>query len=389
MPKNADVVVIGGGAIGTAVTYALSKTGAKVILVEAGDIAEGTSSKCDGNILISDKMPGFDAIIAKRSQELFPSLSNEIGYDLEWTQKGSLNLIENEVEMAQAVEFCEGLKACGTPARMMDQQEVRADEPFVSPHVIGGLEVACDGSLCPMALCYGLALAAQRLGAKILLHTRVIAIERDDKNRVSKVVTTAGDILTENVVNCAGIWAKEIGQMVGLDIPVEARQGQILVAEQTFQVARRKVVEFGYLMAKFGGDYKRQVPPDVEKYGVAFVFEPTHANNFLIGSSRRFVGRDTRCHIGVMRALASRATRFFPIMKDIKIIRAYVGLRPYTPDHMPIVSDTDIPGFYIAAGHEGDGISLALVTADIISGMINGKAYDMDLGPVSFRWYAG
>jgi len=389
MPKNADVVVIGGGAIGTAVTYALSKTGAKVILVEAGDIAEGTSSKCDGNILISDKMPGFDAIIAKRSQELFPSLSNEIGYDLEWTQKGSLNLIENEVEMAQAVEFCEGLKACGTPARMMDQQEVRADEPFVSPHVIGGLGVACDGSLCPVALCYGLALAAQRLGAKILLHTRVIAIERDDKNRVSKVVTTAGDILTENVVNCAGIWAKEIGQMVGLDIPVEARQGQILVAEQTFQVARRKVVEFGYLMAKFGGDYKRQVPPDVEKYGVAFVFEPTHANNFLIGSSRRFVGRDTRCHIGVMRALASRATRFFPIMKDIKIIRAYVGLRPYTPDHMPIVSDTDIPGFYIAAGHEGDGISLALVTADIISGMINGKAYDMDLGPVSFRWYAG
>jgi sarcosine oxidase subunit beta len=389
MRKNADVVVIGGGAIGTAVTYALAKTGAKVILVESGDIAEGTSSKCDGNVLISDKMPGYDARLAKRSQDMFPALSDEIGYDIEWTQKGSLNLIENETEMVQAMEYCDGLKACGIPARMLSQQEVRADEPLVSPHVIGGLEVECDGSLYPMALCYGLALAAQRLGAEVMPYTGVTAIERDQAGRVSKVVTAAGSILTENVVNCAGVWAKDIGRMVGLDIPVEARQGQILVAEQTFRVARRKVVEFGYLMAKFQGTaYKRDVPPDVEEFAVAFVFEPTHADNFLIGSSRRFVGRDTRCHIGVMRALASRAMHFFPVMKDVKIIRAYAGIRPFTPDHMPIVSDTAVPGFYIAAGHEGDGIGLSLVTAEIVSGLISGKAFDLDLAPLAYSRYA-
>lgn len=388
MIKNADIVVIGGGAIGTAVMYALAKTGAKVILVESGDIAEGTSSKCDGNVLISDKMPGYDAMLAKRSQDMFLSLSDEIGYDIEWTRRGSMNMIENETELEKAREYCQGLVDSGIPARMMSQQEVREDEPLISPHVIGGLEVACDGSLYPMALCYGLALASQRLGAEIMPYTSVTSIERDDSGRVSRVNTTAGGVACENVVNCAGIWAKEIGRMVGLDIPVEARQGQILVSEQTFRVARRKVVEFGYLMAKFqGGDYKRDVPPDVEEYGVAFVFEPTHANNFLMGSSRRFVGRDTSCHIGVMKAIASRAVHFFPVMKDVKIIRAYAGLRPFTPDHMPIVSGTDIPGFYIATGHEGDGISLSLVTAEIISGLINNKPIDMDLRPLAYSRY--
>lgn len=389
MSKKADVVVIGGGAIGTAVMYWLAKTGAKVVLVETGDIADGTSSKCDGNVLISDKMPGYDAQLAKKSQDLFPTLSDEIGYDIEWTRRGSMNMIENETELEKAREYCQGLVDSGIPARMMSQQEVREDEPLISPHVIGGLEVQCDGSLYPMALCYGLTLASKRLGAEVMNHTYVTAIEKDETGRVCKVVTSQGDILCDNVVNCAGIWSKEIGQMLGLDIPVEARQGQILVSEQTFQVARRKVVEFGYLMAKFqGSDYKREVPPDVEKYGVAFVFEPTHANNFLMGSSRRFCGRDISCHLGVMKAIASRAVHFFPIMKDIKIVRAYAGLRPFTPDHMPIVSGTDIPGFYIATGHEGDGISLSLVTAEIISKLITKKPVDIDLAPLSFSRYA-
>lgn len=389
MSKNADIVVIGGGAIGTAVMYWLAKTGAKVILVESGDIAEGTSSKCDGNVLISDKMPGYDAMLAKKSQDLFPGLSDKIGYDIEWTRRGSMLMIENETEMKQAEEYGIGLAASGIPIRMMDRKEVREDEPFISPHVIGGLEVQCDGSLYPMALCYGLTLAAKRLGAEVINYTSVTAIERNSTGRVCKVITSQCDILCDNVINCAGIWSGEIGRMVGLDIPVDARQGQILVSEQTFKVARRKVVEFGYLMAKFqNSGYKRDVPPEVEEFGVAFVFEPTHANNFLIGSSRRFCGRDTSCHLGVMKAIASRAVHFFPIVKDIKIIRAYAGLRPFTPDHMPIVSGTDVPGFYVATGHEGDGISLSLVTAEIMSKLVTNKSADIDIAPLSLGRFA-
>jgi sarcosine oxidase subunit beta len=83
---------------------------------------------------------------------------------------------------------------------------------------------------------------------------------------------------------------------------------------------------------------------------------------------------DTSCHIDVLRALAQRAIRFFPVIKDIKIIRSYAGLRPFTPDHLPIISETEVPGFYVAAGHEGDGIGLSLITGKLISQMICDEA---------------
>jgi sarcosine oxidase subunit beta len=140
------------------------------------------------------------------------------------------------------------------------------------------------------------------------------------------------------------------------------------------------------MLTKFGsGDYKRKVSERVERNGVAFVFEPTASNNFLIGSSRSFVGEDISCDIEVMQALAERAIRFFPVIRDIKVIRGYSGLRPFTPDHLPIISDTPVPGFYIAAGHEGDGIGLSPITGRCIADMISGKKPFMDLSPVSYQ----
>jgi sarcosine oxidase subunit beta len=194
------------------------------------------------------------------------------------------------------------------------------------------------------------------------------------------VVTKGGEILAKRVVNAAGVWAAEIGKLAGLNIPIKPRHGQLLVAERTFPVARRKVMEFGYMMAKFDSqDYVRQVTPEMKKYGVALVFEPTEAQNFLIGSSRRFVGMDTACHIDVLRAMAQRAIRFFPVIKDINVIRSYAGLRPFTPDHLPIISETEVPGFYVAAGHEGDGIGLSLITGKLIAQMICDEAPEIPI----------
>lgn len=384
MLKSADVVVIGSGVIGASVAYFNAKAGARVILIDKGDMAEGTSSKSDGNILVCDKKPGFDAQFAKASQDMFPALSNELDYPIEWTQKGSLFLVENEEEYAIAHKFCEDMKACGLPMRMMDKYEIHQDESYLAKDLYGGLETACDGSVYPMGLCYGLALGAQRLGAELWLHTPVTGIDRQPGGFV--VHCAKGDVATQNIVDCAGVWSPAIGKMVGLDIPVQARQGQILVSEQTFQVARRKVHEFGYLITKFGATgYTRPVSERVERNGVAFVCEPTASHNFLIGSSRRFAGEDIRSDIEVMQAMAERAIRFFPVIRDIKVIRAYSGLRPFTPDHMPIVSGTPVPGFYVATGHEGDGIGLSPITGKCIADMIAGKEAFMDLSPVSFQ----
>ncbi len=177
--------------------------------------------------------------------------------------------------------------------------------------------------------------------------------------------------------------------MAGVDVPVKPRQGQILVGERSRPVARRKVMEFGYLMAKFGaGGYRRKVTAQMEAFGIAFVFEPTRSGNFLVGSSRRFVGRDTRCHPPLLAAMAARAMDFFPVLRGMRVIRTYAGLRPFTPDHFPIVSETPVPGFYVTAGHEGDGIGLSLITGRLISQIIGGDPTDIDVTPLRLDRFA-
>jgi len=388
--KSADVVVIGGGVVGTAIAYFLARKNMDVILVEKGAITAGTSGRGEGNVLVSDKMPGFDSRLTKLSQDLFPEIANELDYDISWTRKGSLLAIENEEEMEVAKTFCAHLAAEGLPVRILDQYEVHEDEPYLAPDIAGGMETDCDGSLNPMALAYGLVHGAKKMGARVLTHSAVTDIRLDANGCIERVVTEQEEIVTQRIVNAAGVWAPEIGKLVGLDIPIRPRQGQLLVAERTFTVARRKVMEFGYMMAKFESSrYTRDVNPEMEKYGIALVFEPTEAKNFLIGSSRRFVGMDTSCQIVVLQAMAQRAIRFFPVIKDIKIIRSYAGLRPYTPDHLPIISETEIPGFYVAAGHEGDGIGLSLITGKLISQMICGQQPEITIEPLRLSRFKG
>jgi len=381
--KTANVVVIGGGVAGAAITYFLTRKNVEVILVEKGAIASGTSGRCEGDVLICDKEPGFDSRLGKLSQDLFPQIAQELDYDIGWTQKGSLLAIENEEEMEVAKTFCARLAAEGLPVRILDRHEVREVEPHLAEDIVGGMETDGDGSLYPMGLVYGLISDAKKRGAQILTHNAVLDIKRDRNGSIARVITQQEEIITPQVVNAAGIWAPFIGKMVGLDIPIRPRQGQMLVSERTFPVGPRKVMEFGYMMAKFeGGSYTRKVTPEMEKFGVALVFEPTEAQNFLIGSSRRFVGENTSCDVEVLRAMAQRAIRFFPVIKDINIIRSYAGLRPYTPDHLPIVSETEVPGFYVAAGHEGDGIGLSLITGKLVTQMICGEPLEINVDPL-------
>ncbi len=377
-----DAVIVGGGVIGSCISYYLTEAGLKVALVEKGDIASGTTSSCDGNILISDKKPGFDTDLASVSQNLFKELDEELDYEFDYTKKGSLYLIESQEEWSVAEQFVKEQTANGYSMRMLDYDQVHKDEPLLADDIIGGVEIGTDAAVYPMAFAYSLIDKACKKGLKLYNYNSVEDIILDTKGQIESVLLSGGEkIRTTNLINAAGVWAPEIGRMVGIDIPIQPRQGQILVAERTRQIGRRKIVEFGYMMAKFGSkNYKRDIHPILEEYGIAFVFEPTAADNFLIGSSRQFVDFDTRVSIEVMKGLAARAIRFFPSMKNINVIRAYAGLRPYVADHFPIVSSVEqVPGFYIAAGHEGDGIGLAPVTGKLVEHLIIGDDINIPL----------
>ncbi|MDA1664642.1 FAD-dependent oxidoreductase [Bacillus cereus] len=378
--RHCDVLIIGGGIIGCSIAYYTSKYGRDVTIIEKGEFVSGTSSRCDGNILAIDKDPGFDSQMSLVSQKLVTDLSEELEHSFEYRAPGSILVCESDEEMEAAQQWVDRQKKAGLPFRMLDRQDIREESPFFADDLLGGLECATDSTVNPYLLAFSLLSEAQKFGAKAFKQTEVKSM-KIETNGSFVVETTNGTFTAKQVVNAAGVWAPKIGQMLDINIPIEPRKGHIIVASRQQHVGCRKVMEFGYLISKFGG--KRKVDVLTEKYGVALVFEPTESQNFLIGSSREFVGFHTRINNEVIKCIANRAIRFYPKMADMMVIRSYAGLRPWTEDHLPIISRVEhIPNYFIAAGHEGDGISLAAVTGKVIEELLNEKETIIPIEPL-------
>lgn len=378
--RHCDVLIIGGGIIGCSIAYYTSKYGRDVTIIEKGEFVSGTSSRCDGNILAIDKDPGFDSQMSLVSQKLVTDLSEELEHSFEYRAPGSILVCESDEEMEAAQQWVNRQKEAGLPFRMLDRQDIREESPFFADDLLGGLECATDSTVNPYLLAFSLVSEAQKFGAKAFKQTVVKSMEIETDGSFV-VETTNGTFTAQQVVNAAGVWAPKIGQMLNINIPIEPRKGHIIVASRQQHVGCRKVMEFGYLISKFGG--KRKVDALTEKYGVALVFEPTESQNFLIGSSREFVGFHTRINNEVIKCIANRAIRFYPKMADMMVIRSYAGLRPWTEDHLPIISRVEhIPNYFIAAGHEGDGISLAAVTGKVIEELLNEKETIIPIEPL-------
>lgn len=382
--KNYEVAIIGGGIVGCSVAYYLAESGLDCILIEKNDIASGTSSRCDGNVSIVDKDPGFDSHMSWVSQELIEDLAKKLDRPFEYRRSGSILVCDNDDEMQAAVDWVKTQTENGLKFNVLDQQDIRNESPFFAHDIPGGLECETDSLINPYMFCYALIDKAERdYGLAVKTQAEVKHISKDDADFT--IQTTNGNVRAKKVVNAAGVWAPFIGKMLDVDIPIIPRKGHILVGARQEPVMMRNVMEFGYLMNKFGRE--RVADERTAKHGVALVLEPTESQNFLLGSSRQFVGYDPTIDINVVETMARRALRFYPKMNDFKIIRAYTGFRPYTEDHLPIVSAVDeVPGFYIAAGHEGDGISLATGTGKLMEEIINEKSETiMPTEPLSFN----
>lgn len=381
--QHRDIVVIGGGIIGAAIAYYGSKAGLDITVLEKNELASGTSSRCDGNILAIDKDPGFDSQMSLKSQELVHKLSNDLEIPFEYRNPGSILVCENDAEMEAANQWVKRQQDAGLDFKMLDRQDLRNESKYFADDLYGGLECATDSTVNPYMLTFSMFHSAEKQGTKIHKNIEVKHIKKDSDGRFT-IETSNGIFSANKVVNACGVWAPKIGEMLDLHIPILPRKGQLIVASRQEPVGLRKVMEFGYLISKFGGE--RQVDKATEQYGVALVFEPTESQNFLIGSSRQFAGFDTRVDHEVTKYIAKRAVRFYPKMADMTVIRTYAGLRPWTEDHLPIISEVEhIPGFYIAAGHEGDGISLAAVTGKLIEEMLTEKATSVPIEPLRLQ----
>ncbi len=366
--RSADVVVIGGGVVGGSVAYYLAKSGAAVILIEKEDIASGSSGACDKAVLLQSKNPGIHLEMAMESVKLFPDLQNELDIDIEFKNDGGMIAIYTEEQWGVMKQFVERQKKIGLEVQLLRRDEARQRQPAFAQDIVGSTYSAMDGEVNPIYLALGFVKGAKKHGAKVLLHTKVKGIKLD-KGRVCSVETDKGDIVTHSVVNACGVYAPFIGAMVGLNIPIVPRRGQIIVTEPVAPLIRGDVNCARYITAKFRPELLGD--DETARLGVGLSLSQTENGNILIGGTREFVGYDKSTTHRALRAVLEHATRLVPALKNINFIRSFAGLRPYTPDGLPILGEVpQVPGFYMAAGHEGDGIALSAITGILLRDVI-------------------
>lgn len=378
LPLFSDVVVIGGGIIGASVAYHLTKKRVEVLLLEQADFAAGTSSACDGMVFLQSKKPGVHLALAMASRTRLETLAEELHSDIELRCNGGMMTIGSDLEFQAVERFVKEQRRAGLEVSMLDAHQATDLEPCLSPAIMGTTFCPLDAQVNPIHLTLAFLRAAKRRGARILAHMPVSAIRLKD-DRTLGVVTSEGVVECGTVVNAAGVYAPEIGKMVGLNVPITPRRGQLLVTEALPPFLSRCLISATYVAAKYD--------PSLAGAGhMGISIEQTENGNFVLGSTREFAGFDKRTTAEAMKRILAETTAIIPRLKDAHLIRSFAGFRPYTPDGLPILGRTEaVEGFVMAAGHEGDGIALSPITGQLISELIAEGEPSISLEPFALE----
>jgi D-hydroxyproline dehydrogenase subunit beta len=373
LPGSADVVVIGAGMVGAATAAALAATGRRVLVVDRSGPLGGTTAAGEGNILVSDKLPGPELILALRSVALWRELAAEPP-EFEFEGKGGVVVAHDEAQLAALLALSERQRAAGVEVTPLDPGGLREAEPRIAPGLAGGAFYPQDSQVQPMKAALALLARARRDGARVMGGADVLALERAPGGAAATLVTSRGRVAAPVVVNAAGPWSGAVAQRLGTPLPVRPRRGRILVTEPLpAAVIRHKVYE---------ADYVGAVVSDSAALQCSAVVEGTAGGTVLVGSSRDAAGFSAAPDPAALAEMARRAVRLFPFLARVRAIRSYTGFRPASPDHLPVIgADATVPGLFHATGHEGAGIGLAPATAELIAALVTGTAPPVDPAP--------
>jgi glycine/D-amino acid oxidase-like deaminating enzyme len=368
------VVVVGAGVIGAACAEALSAAGATVTVVDRSGPAAGTTAAGEGNVLVSDKAPGPELELARASRrqlpELLAKLADELGpehADVEWQPKGGLVVATTDPQPLK--DFAARQRTVGVIADEITPERAFELEPNLTREITAAVHYPEDGQVQPVLLATTLLSAVRQRGGRLLSGVTATGVTK------SALLTDNGAIACDHVVNACGPWAGDFAARAGAPIPVLPRRGLILVTTPVADLVRHKVYDADYVGAVASGDADLQT---------STVVESTPAGTVLIGSSRQRVGFDDTIQVDVLRELARKAIRLFPRLRNVNVMRAYGGFRPYLPDHLPVIGeDHRMPGLWHATGHEGAGIGLAVATGRLLAELMTGR--DPHVDPKPFR----
>jgi glycine/D-amino acid oxidase-like deaminating enzyme len=373
-PAVTDVLVVGAGIVGAACGYYLARAGARVTVLDAGPIAGGTSSAGEGNLLVSDKPPGPELELMLHSRRRWDELGDGLGADaIELEPKGGLMVAGSGAARDRLAELAAGQRAAGVAVTELAGDQLAGYEPELAGGLAGGAYYPQDAQVQPIR-----ATGYLLRGLDLRCGTPVRAIEADGAGRVLGVRAGAILLRAGAVVNATGVAAGELAATAGTRLPIEPRRGFILVTAPLHAPGRpppirHKVYAADYLASVASGEAGLQTSP---------VVEGTRSGTVLIGSSRERVGLDPGYPLPVLRRIAGQAVALFPFLAGVRVLRAYRGFRPYTPDHLPVIGpDPHLAGLWHAGGHEGAGIGLAPATGALIAAMVTGADPELDPAP--------
>lgn len=372
MTRGTDVLVIGAGAIGAAIAYYCSLLGLSVRVVDRGTPGGGTSSRCEGNILVSDKERGPELDLANYSLGLWHGELAEHGRRWEFEQKGGIIVASQESSMVSLRRALTAQRAHGIAVQELEADDLLALEPHVSPGAVGAALYPDDSQVMPMQVVAHLLALARDRGAEVLPRREVTGLLREG-DRVVGARTSHGDLPAGAVVNATGPWAAQLAALAGVHLPIAPRRGYVMVTEPMPPRVFHKVYAAEYIDDVGTSDASLQASP---------VVESTPAGSILLGSSREQVGFSDRLSREALRRIARNAAQLFPFLADVRVLRHYHGFRPYSPDHVPAIgADSRAPGLWHATGHEGAGIGLSVGTGKLMAQALAGHRPDLDLSP--------
>ncbi|MBW2430502.1 MAG: FAD-binding oxidoreductase [Deltaproteobacteria bacterium] len=351
MPEKTDIVIIGGGVMGCAIAYNLAKEGLKPVVIEKSDIGGEASGSNGGGVRQSARnlkeMP-----LAMESIRMYGYLHEELDMDVEYVRQGNLRLCTSEEEMESMRKSIESQKSVGLELEILDRKQVLEINPHVGEKVIGASYCPTDGHVNPFLVTYGFFKKAKSLGARFYTHEEAKEI-RLQKGRVAAVVTDKNTFETDLVVDAAGIAGRKVANMVGLDLPMRPIFSEALITEAYPPLFKQMV---GHAKGLF---YGRQT---------------VHGSFFWGGfvGTEQFIYREGKPlfhYIGP--AISQMVIDFFPVLKDLNVIRMWSGLIAQMSDAIPVLGFTEeVPGFVFATGFSGHGFGLAPVIGRLISELI-------------------
>jgi glycine/D-amino acid oxidase-like deaminating enzyme len=366
LPRTADVVVVGAGVVGAACALALGQAGLRVCVIDRAGPAAGSTSSGEGNLLVSDKLPGPELALALHSLGLWREFAARTTVPFEFDAKGGLVVAASTIEPLGRLVAEQ--RTAGVDAEIVPADELHDVEPMLAPDLGGGAYYGEDCQVQPMLAVRALLAEAVRAGVVVVGATEAVGAERSTSGAIREVQTSHGAVATERVLVAAGAWSGDVARSLGGMVGVVPRRGHVVVTEPLPPLIRHKVYEAGYV-------------DDVESDDAALlstaVVEGTPSGPILLGSSRELVGFDRRLSGAAISMIARGAAALFPFLRDVRAIRTYLGFRPASPDHLPIIGEGEA-GLWYATGHEGAGIGLAMGTADLIRSLMLGDTPALD-----------